>query len=134
MVPVRSHQEPDRSDGPHHVLAHGCARPAHRQAVRGWFTGPYLYENASSRLRQVIDEKQQITQFTYNRDNTLKSMAYANATVPTPGVSYTYDPNYQRVISMTDGTGTTLYSYNPITATPTLGAEATGERGWTAAQ
>ena len=37
----------------------------------------YLYENASSRLRQVIDEKQQITQFTYNLDNTLKSVAYA---------------------------------------------------------
>ena len=28
------HQEPDRSDGPHHVVAHGCARAADRQAVR----------------------------------------------------------------------------------------------------
>ena len=73
----------------------------------------YLYENASSRVRQVIDEKQQVTQFTYNRDDTLKSIAYANTAVPTPGVSYTYDPNYRRVVSMTDGTGTTLYSYNP---------------------
>jgi len=41
---------------------------------------------------------------------------------PTPGVSYTYDPNYKRQLSTTDGTGTTLYSYNPVTTTPTLGA------------
>jgi RHS repeat-associated protein len=82
----------------------------------------YLYENASSRVRQVVDEKQQISQFTYNLDDTLKSIAYANSTVPTPGVSYTYDPNYMRQISMTDGTGTTLYSYNPVTTIPTLGA------------
>jgi RHS repeat-associated protein len=82
----------------------------------------YVYENASSRVRQVIDEKQQISNFTWNLDDTLKSVAYANAVVPTPGVSYTYDPNYERRISMTDGTGTTLYSYHPVTPTPTLGA------------
>lgn len=82
----------------------------------------YFYENATSRLRQVVDEKQQVSQFTYNRDNTLNSVAYVNATIPTPPVSYTYDPNYERVSSMTDGTGLTLYSYAPITATPTLGA------------
>ncbi len=82
----------------------------------------YLYENASSRLRQVIDEKQQITQFTYNRDDTLKSVTYANATVPTPAVTHTYDPNYPRRLSMTDGTGSTLNGFNPITASPALGA------------
>jgi RHS repeat-associated protein len=82
----------------------------------------YFYENATSRLRQVVDEKQQVTQFTYNRDNTLNSTAYANAAVPTPSVSYSYDPNYDRITSMTDGIGTTLYSYYPITAASTLGA------------
>jgi RHS repeat-associated protein len=82
----------------------------------------YVYETTSSRVRQAIDEKQQITQYTYNRDNTLKSVAYANATVPTPAVSYTYDPNYRRVTAMTDGTGITLYSYNAVALTPTLGA------------
>ena len=84
----------------------------------------YFYENTTSRLRQVIDEKQQVGQYAYNRDNTLKSIAYANATIPTPGVSLTYDPNYERVVSMSDGIGTTLYSYNPITGVPTLGAGA----------
>jgi len=82
----------------------------------------YLYENATSRLREVIDEKGQRSQFTYNRDNTLHSTSYANATVPTPSVSYTYDPDYERVRSMIDGVGTTFYEYVPITSTPTLGA------------
>jgi RHS repeat-associated protein len=82
----------------------------------------YIYENASSRVRQVIDEKGQVSQFTYNLDDTLKSAAYFNATIPTPGVSYNYDPNYPRRTSMTDGTGTTTFSYNPVTAIPTLGA------------
>lgn len=84
----------------------------------------YQYENGSSRLKQVIDEKQQVTQFSWNRDDTLKSLAYFNSTAPTPGVSFSYDPDYARVRSMTDGTGTTLYSYNPIPGTPALGAGA----------
>ena len=82
----------------------------------------YFYQDAISRLRQVIDEKQQVAQYTYNLDNTLKSVAYFNTDIPTPGVSFTYDPDYERVLSMTDGTGTTVYSYNPITSTPNPGA------------
>lgn len=82
----------------------------------------YTYENTSSRVLRIVDEKQQVTQFAYNRDDTLKSITYANSAIPTPGVSYTYDPNYNRRVSMTDGTGTTLYAYYPVTATPTLGA------------
>ena len=84
----------------------------------------YVYESASSRLTRVIDEKDQVTEFTWNRDDTIKSIAYGSAAIPTPGVSFTYDPNYQRVTSMTDGTGLTLYSYNPIPGTPALGAGA----------
>jgi RHS repeat-associated protein len=82
----------------------------------------YLYGNAKSRLLQVIDEKRQSTLFTYNHDDTLNSISYLSAGSPTPGVSYTYDPNYERVTSMTDGTGTTLYQYYPITTPPSLGA------------
>ena len=82
----------------------------------------YLFENSSSRVLQVVDEKQQLTQFTYNLDNTIKSINYGNSAVPTPPVSYTYDPNYQRRLSMTDGVGATLYSYNPITGLPAPGA------------
>ena len=59
----------------------------------------------------MIDEKQQITQFTWNRDDTFKSVTYANTTVPTQADTYTHDTNYSRRVSMTDGTGSTLYSW-----------------------
>lgn len=64
----------------------------------------------------------QVKQFTYNRDNTLRSVSYLNTAVSTPAVTYAYNPDYVRRTSMTDGIGTTLYSYNPITLSPALGA------------
>jgi RHS repeat-associated protein len=82
----------------------------------------YLYEQAASRVQQIIDESGQTGFCSYNLDDTLNSVSYGNAAVSTPSVSYTYDPDYLRPVSMTDGVGTTLYSYNPITTTPTLGA------------
>jgi RHS repeat-associated protein len=82
----------------------------------------FIYETTTSRVRQVIDEKEQVSQFSYHLDDSLKSVAYFNTTFPTPSVSYTYDPDYPRRVSMTDGTGTTLYSYNLVTPTPILGA------------
>jgi RHS repeat-associated protein len=82
----------------------------------------YTYENTTSRLKQRVDEKGQITQFVYNIDGSLGQVNYANALVPTPSVSYTYDPLYMRHNSMTDGVGTTLYAYNAVSAVPGLGA------------
>ena len=41
---------------------------------------------------------------------------------PTAPVTFAYDANYNRVTSMTDGTGTTRYGYVPITPQPALGA------------
>jgi len=82
----------------------------------------YNYENTASRLRQITDENQQSTFFAYELDNTFRSVSYGNATTPTPSVSFSYDPCYERLTSVTDGAGTTSYSYNPITATPTPGA------------
>ena len=84
----------------------------------------YFYENATSRLRQVIDENQQVTQYSYNSDNTLHSVAYANAAIPTPGLAFSYDANYRRIVAVNEGRGTTLYNYNPITTSPALGAGA----------
>jgi RHS repeat-associated protein len=82
----------------------------------------YSYDNSISRLRQVIDEKQQVRQYVYNRDDTVASIAYANGPISTPAVSFTYDTNYQRLISVADAGGITVYSYNPINGTPTPGA------------
>jgi len=82
----------------------------------------YLYENTISRVHQRIDEKLQITTLSFNLDNTVASKSYVNAAVPTPSVVYAYDRNYRRRASMTDGMGTTVYNYNPITSAPSLGA------------
>src|SRR5207249_10483806 len=69
---------------------------------------------------------QQITQLNYNRDDTLRSVAYGNGAVPTYNVSLAYDTSYERLISMTDGAGSTLYSYIPITDPPVMGAGRLG--------
>ncbi len=82
----------------------------------------YIYESTTSRLLQKMDENLQVTQYAYNLDDTLRSKSYTNAQVPTPSVAFNYDTNYLRIISMTDGTGTTYYEYIPITSNPTLGA------------
>ena len=82
----------------------------------------YLYENTTSRMQQVIDEKQQSTVYTYNLDDSIKCLSYGNAAVQTPNVSFTYDPNYARLASMTDGIGKTTYTYFPISGSPVLGA------------
>ncbi len=82
----------------------------------------YVYEKATSRLREVIDEKGQRRQFSYHLDDSVRSKGYANAIIDTPPVTYTYDPDYERVTSMTDGVGATMYEYVPITDPPALGA------------
>jgi len=82
----------------------------------------YGYEQSISRLKQVQDEKGQTKNYQYFVDDHLKQVSYPNALVPTPTVSYTYDTNYNRILTMTDGIGTTTYAYNPIAPSPTLGA------------
>lgn len=82
----------------------------------------YRYENTISRLSQRIDEKLQVTQYDYNRDDTLARISYHNAAVATPPVAFAYEANYRRLRSMTDGTGTTHYAYIPINAALSLGA------------
>ena len=84
------------------------------------------YENTTSRVKSVTDAMGQVATNTYFRDNTVQQTVYTNATVATPTVSYTYDAVYPRVLTMSDGTGTTTYNYNPITGTPTLGAGKVG--------
>jgi RHS repeat-associated protein len=82
----------------------------------------YNYENATSRLREIIDEKLQMQQFAWNIDDTLRTISYRNASVPTAPVMFAYDADYARLIARTDGSGTTVYEYFPVTGTPTLGA------------
>jgi RHS repeat-associated protein len=82
----------------------------------------YRYEETTSRPRHRIDEKLQVTEYTYNADDTLSGIGYTNTAVTTPSVAFAYDRDYVRVTAMTDGVGTTRYAYVPITPIPTLGA------------
>jgi RHS repeat-associated protein len=95
----------------------------------------YLYEGqsapntagATSRLKSSTDAKSQRTNYVYVADDNIQQISYTNTagqplTPPTPSVTYTYDPNYNRVATMVDGIGTTAYAYNPIAVPPALGA------------
>lgn len=82
----------------------------------------YTYESTTSRLHSRFDEKGQQTLYQYYDDDNLQSIHYPNALIATPTVSYTYDTNYNRIVGMQDGIGATLYTYNPVTPIPSLGA------------
>ena len=82
----------------------------------------YTYEITTSRLKLMTDAKGQSTNYSYLLDNNLKEISYTNAQIATPTVSFTYDPVYNRVSSMADGTGLTSYGYNPVAAPATLGS------------
>jgi RHS repeat-associated protein len=79
-----------------------------------------VYENSRSLVGTITDALSQTKDYTYNADNTLATISYS-AYQATPNVSFTYDPNYQRPTSMTDGVGTTFYAYYPVSS-PELGA------------
>jgi RHS repeat-associated protein len=96
------------------------SRPTAKQFANGTSTAT-TYENTTSRVVNVIDAVSQTTDYTYNIDNSTATISYG-ARQATPSVSFTYDPAYSRVLTMMDGTGRTTYTYNPVTAAPSLGA------------
>jgi YD repeat-containing protein len=63
----------------------------------------YTYENTTSRLKMVTDEKGQLKVYSY----------FPDAQIATPTVTFTFDQNYNRMTSMQDGIGTTMWSYYP---------------------
>jgi RHS repeat-associated protein len=80
----------------------------------------YFYENSTGRLREAVDENHEATFYTYNLDDTLKTLSYSSSSAP--ALSFVYDPDYQRLASMRDAIGTTTYAYIPIAQSPSLGA------------
>jgi RHS repeat-associated protein len=87
----------------------------------------YAYDNTTSRLKTIRDEKGQIKAFDYNPDGTTQRISYPLAQTATPAVTYTYDTNYNRLLAVQDGLGTTLYTYYPAGAAGALKlAGATG--------
>ncbi|ACA20387.1 YD repeat-containing protein [Methylobacterium sp. 4-46] len=71
------------------------------------------YETATSRLKSVTDALSQVKQYSYARDDRLSGISYPNALNATPAVTFADDPFFPRTLSMSDGTGTTRYSYAP---------------------
>jgi RHS repeat-associated protein len=71
----------------------------------------FAYEPLSGRLSSITDAKGQIKNFTYNLDGTLRRLDYQNEQITTPDVTYTYDPNFNRISTVVDGIGTHAYSY-----------------------
>lgn len=69
------------------------------------------YESASSRIASMTDALGQVTSLRHNQDDALAAVTYSNTLSPTPNVSFTYDSSYPRQVSMSDGIGTTSYSY-----------------------
>jgi RHS repeat-associated protein len=82
----------------------------------------YQYERTSSRLHSILDQQNQVVEFDYYPDDALKARRYPNASVSTPTVQFTYDPDIPRLATMQDGQGTTTYTYNPVAASAALGA------------
>jgi RHS repeat-associated protein len=74
-------------------------------------TSTRTYQNTIGRLASITDALGQVKSFSYTPDNRIAGITYQNAANPTPGVSYTYDPYFPRVATMTDGYGTTKYTY-----------------------
>ena len=88
------------------------SRPIAKHYADGTET-TYSYDGAS-RLSTVTDALGQTKRYGYMTDDRLAGITYANAVNPTPSVSFSYDSFFARVVSMTDGTGTTNYSYVPV--------------------
>jgi RHS repeat-associated protein len=59
----------------------------------------------------VIDPANRTSTYTYDKDDRLTKIAYSDGVTPT--VEYAYDADGQRT-SMTDGTGTTVYTYDQL--------------------
>jgi RHS repeat-associated protein len=97
----------------------------------------YLFEGqtaphtlgATSRLKSSTDALNRRTNYSYFKDGNVSQVSYTDTsgaplTPHTPSVSYTYDGDYDRVVTMTDGTGVTAYTYYPVIyplTSPTVG-------------
>ncbi|MVA82646.1 peptidase C39 [Agrobacterium vitis] len=71
----------------------------------------YNYETTTSRLQSTTDALGQVRHLTYAVDNGVTNISYSNTINTTPSVSFAWDPFFKRLASMTDGIGTTSYSY-----------------------
>jgi len=74
----------------------------------------YDYDPRSGRLVSVINPQNQQKDITYTLDGKVAAITYFRDGDTTPDVGFSYDAYYPRLTSMTDGTGSTAYSYRPV--------------------
>lgn len=86
----------------------------------------YTYYPLSGLLKSVTDARGEVKKYTYNPDDTMAGVIYSGTTyydasgnpIVTPPVGFAYAPNYNRVLTVTNGTGSTAftyqYSYYPV--------------------
>ena len=72
------------------------------------------FEATTSRLKSATDALGQRIQYSYTLDDRLAGITYVDTVNPAPNVSFSYGPYFPRLVSMTDGSGTTRYSYKPV--------------------
>jgi len=87
----------------------------------------YGYETTTSRLKTVTDALSQVKTFAYDEANEPTGITYTASVNTTPNVTWSYDTWYPRRTGMTDGNGSTSWSYvavgtngalAPLTETP----------------
>jgi len=88
-------------------------------------TVSYVYENRTSRLKTRTDAIGQITNYSYFDDDTLATITYDNDGDKTSDVNLTWDPNYRRILTVTNGWGQLKYIYNNYISDP-FGTPTTG--------
>lgn len=94
-----------------------------RQVAKEYANGSkdlYRYDPASGRLEGFVDARGNVKTRSYYLDGKVAALRYNNDP-KTPDVTFTYDGTDGQIATMTDGVGTTTYSYHPTT-TGTLGA------------
>jgi len=77
----------------------------------------YNYDQNGSQLLSVTDARNETTNYTYDLDNELATVVYSGPVTGTANVNFSYDPVLPRLSGMSDGTGSTSYSYYPIGST-----------------
>lgn len=82
----------------------------------------YAFENTTSRLKSMTDALSHTTTYGYNIDNSLSMVSYNTGMA---SVNYSYDPNYLRLTSVSNGWGTIGYVYNNFITDP-YGTATTG--------
>ena len=81
----------------------------------------FAYDGSGHLIRRT-DAMGQVTRYSYGLDDRRVGVTYESASRPTASVTFQWDFLYPRLALMSDGTGTTTYSYYPAGVAGVAGA------------